>query len=322
MQQATSIIEPVRERLDRVQQNLKGMADPRFQFLSQQLDHVFDSVGKKLRPAITLLTSSFYEHDPKVTEQMATAVELLHIATLIHDDTVDDSDIRRGKATLSSLWGRNVAVLVGDYIFAASATSVCDTGNIRVIRRFAETIMELSRGELHEMIESQSADQTMDQYLDRIYNKTASLFTTASESGAILSGAPEEIVTDLREYGYNLGLAFQIIDDILDFKGTEEEIGKPVGSDLAHGIMTLPAILATERFPDENAIKTYVENPEDEKSRERAMDLILNSSIIDESYSVAEQYTAKALRRLDRLPKDHYRASLEELVDYVLRRRS
>ena len=321
--QATSIYEPVQGGLARVEESLKTLGgDLRFPFLSEVLGHIMDTTGKAVRPAITLLSASFHPNDGRTIEIMATAVELLHIATLIHDDTVDESAIRRGKATVGSVWGRKVAVLVGDYIFAASATHVCDTGNIRVIRRFSETIMELSSGELSEMVETYDRHQTREQYLRRIYNKTASLFTTASKSGAILSGAPEDVVQALKAYGYNLGMAFQMVDDILDFDGTPEEIGKPVGSDLAHGIMTLPAIIARERYPDDEAIGGLFEEPEDPVRLQRAIEVIQNPSVIADSYEEAKGFCSKALKALQDLPRNSSRESLEELVGYVIERRA
>ena len=319
--EATSIYEPVQEGLVEVEANLKTMAKLRFPFLSQILTHVFETKGKRVRPALTLLASGFVGHDRRITEIMATAVELLHIATLIHDDTVDDSDVRHGKATISSLWGRNVAVLAGDYIFAASATYVCDTGNIRVVRRFSETIMELSSGELEELAGAYHSTQTRQAYFDRVFKKTASLFTVAGESGAILSGASESQVQALRAYSTNLGMAFQIIDDILDFQGTMEEAGKPVGADLSHGIMTLPAILAVEQHPGDESISSLFAYPGDPMRLERAVAMIQDSSIMDDSYSVAEHYGALALEALTDLPRTPSRSSLEELVEYVLTRR-
>lgn len=319
--QTISIYEPIQEGLARVEQQLKDIPSNRFPFLSQLLGHVFETSGKRIRPAITLLSAGFHSHDHKTSEIMATAVELLHIATLIHDDTVDDSDVRRGRSTISSLWGRKAAVLVGDYIFAASATFVCDTNNIRVIRRFSENIMELSTGELQEMAESYNYDQTMEQYLDRIYNKTASLFTTASEAGAVLSGAPEDQVQAMKQYGYNLGMAFQIVDDILDFEGTQEEVGKPVGNDLSLGILTLPAILSKNRQPDDNPIASLFQHPQEEGYLARAVEAVQSSSVIDESYGVAEKYCRTALESLAGLEPIQPRKSLEELVGYVLERR-
>ena len=320
--QTVSIYEPIQEGLARVEDKLKEVANRPFPFLAQLLGHAFDKPGKRVRPAITLLSANFHPHDRETTETMATAVELLHMATLIHDDTVDNSPIRRGRSTLSSLWGGNVAVLAGDYVFAASATFVCGPGNLRVIRRFSETIMELSSGELDEIAEAYEINQTMEQYLRRIYNKTASLFATAGEAGAVLSGAPEETVRSLKDYSRNLGMAFQIVDDILDFEGTQEELGKPVGNDLFRGILTLPSILALERYPGSSPIAELFQNPNDENYRKRAVEMIQNSSIIDESYDRANQYCRKALDSLTNLAPIPSRDSLEELVGYVAVRRS
>ena len=320
--QSASFYEPVRERLAKVSASLTEMAEKKHPFLAQLLDHTFSSPGKYIRPAITLLASGFYPHDERITEKMATGVELLHIASLIHDDTVDGASLRRGKLTVSSLWGPKAAVLAGDYIFAASATLVCDTGNIRVIKRFAETIMELSSGELQEMAESYSPDQSINGYLDRIYNKTASLFTTAAESGAVLSGAPEECCQALRDYGHNLGMAFQVVDDILDFDGTEEEFGKPIGSDLANGVVTLPTLIAMKRKPCVDAVKRALACPEEDDLMKEVVSIIQDDAVLEESYDFASRYCEKALSNLEGLPAGPSRDSLEELVSHVKVRRS
>lgn len=318
---ATSIYTSVHEGLDRLEDRLRALPDLGNPFLGELMGHVFDTSGKRVRPAITLLSAGFHPHDAPTIETMATAVELIHIATLIHDDTVDESDVRRGRATVGSLWGGKAAVLVGDYMFAASATFVCDTGNVRVIRRFSETIMELSSGELQEMAGAYHTDQTREQYLTRIYNKTASLFTTAGESGAILSGAPESSVDALRDYAYNIGMAFQIVDDILDFDASEEEVGKPVGNDLSRGILTLPSIIAMERYPDDNPICDLFNSPEDPTHLAGAVDLIQGSSAIEESYACAEEYCDRATAALKSMPSNPSRSSLEELARYVIDRR-
>ena len=320
--QTVSTYGPIQEGLERVKARLLAVGDVASRHQAAILDHALETTGKRVRPAITLLASNFHPHDARVIKTMASAVELLHIATLIHDDTVDNSDIRRGKATVGSIWGRNAAVLIGDYLFAKSATLVSDTGNVRVIRRFAETIMELSSGELHEMADAYDLGQSRQQYLERIYNKTASLFTTASESGAILSGAPESSVEALRKYGYNIGMAFQIVDDILDFEGTSEEVGKPVGSDLAHGILTLPAIIAIERHPDNNPILESLKNPGDRDRLAQAVELIQTSSAIEESRATATEYGNKARSTLAGLDRNSSRDSLEELVLHAAIRRS
>ena len=316
------IYAPVRDRLARVENKLRDLADVKFPFLSDLLAHVYGSSGKRARPAITLLAASFHPHDEYKSEVMATAVELLHIASLIHDDTVDGSDLRRGRTTISGMFGKDIAVLVGDYVFASSATFVCDTGHINVIRRFSETIMDLSSGELRERVSAYDADQSLESYYKRIYSKTASLFCTSGEAGAILSGAPEREVAALKEYSRQLGMAFQIIDDILDFEGEEEEIGKPVGSDLAHGVMTLPAFIALERHPKDNPIRAYFHDRDDEGSLRDAVELIRRPEIIATAYAEADRRCDIARSALGCLPKTPSRESLESLLDYVLRRRS
>ena len=348
-----AIYAPIQRRLDKVERRLKELArvseiggkrtethpshsslltphssppGTGFPFLSKMLTHVYGSSGKRARPAITLLAASFHPHDEYKSEVMATAVELLHIATLIHDDTVDDSDTRRGRATISSLYGKDIAVLVGDYVFASSATFVCDTGHVGVIRRFSETIMELSSGELHERVSALRANrpgQTLEGYHQRIYNKTASLFSTSGETGAILSGAPDEQVAALKNYSRELGMAFQIVDDILDFQGDEDEIGKPVGSDLANGIMTLPAFIARETAPAGNPVDTYLEDDTgDDSLLTQAVEFIRQPSIINAAYDEAARRCEIARDALSALPKTPSRHSLEQLLDYILTRRS
>ncbi len=319
--QPASFYEPVQHRLDKVNNRLRGMAEEQHPFLAKLLDHILSSPGKYIRPAITLLASSFHPHDEKRTEDMALGIELLHIASLIHDDTVDEASVRRGKATISNLWGSSAAVLAGDYIFAASAIFVCDTGDIRAMRRFAETIMELSSGELQEMSETHNPHQSMDGYLNRIYKKTASLFTTASESGALLSGAPAAQVAALRNYGYNLGMAFQVVDDILDFDGDEQEIGKPIGSDLANGIVTLPTLMAMKRKPYREAITEALLHPSDKALLDNAVSIVRQPDILKASYDFADAYCNKARESLATLPQTRARDSLEELVSHVKLRR-
>ena len=247
-----AIYAPIRAELSMVEEKLRSLAPAEIGHLRPLLDYVAETGGKRVRPAITLLASHPYPHDVGKLVLMASAVELLHLATLIHDDTVDDSPTRRGQATVGSMWGHHVAVLFGDYVFATSATFVCDTDNIRIMRRFSETIMDLASGELIEFFGAFDPEQARELYNDRIYRKTASLFCTAGESGALLGGAPEDEVQAMRRYGYNIGMAYQVGDDLLDFEGDETDLGKPVGSDLLHGVLTLPTIMLQERYPGEN----------------------------------------------------------------------
>ena len=177
-----SIFAPIQPLLEQAEERLHRLARNGTPQMQPMLDYVMAKGGKRIRPALTLLASSFHPHESDNPVIMAGAVELLHLATLIHDDTVDNADLRRGKATVASLWGPHVAVLFGDYVFATAATFVCDTGNVRVVRRFSETIMDLASGEINEFFSTYNVQQARSLYHDRIYSKTASLFCTAAET--------------------------------------------------------------------------------------------------------------------------------------------
>ena len=315
-----SFYAPIQDELKQVEKGLKGVVHTGMGSTDALINHVVDVQGKRVRPAITLLTARMLGCHDEGPVLMGTAVELLHLATLIHDDTVDNADVRRGRATLSSMQGAEVAVLVGDFLFAASAVKVCDTQNIRVIRRFSETIMDLSSGQLTERFMVNDWQQTRGQYMERIYKKTGSLFATASESGAVLSGADETTIQLMRNFGKNLGTAFQVVDDILDFEGTTAEIGKPVGNDLASGTLTLPALLLVERYPEKNPVVALCKGIDREENIKRAVDMMHNTGIIDDSYAVAEELRSQANATLDAIPDSGHKQALLELSNFVLAR--
>ena len=317
----TDIYKPIRAGLDRVQHNLEIVCEDNSPFVNTLLRHVLGTCGKGVRPAITLLASRFHKNDGHHAEIMASAVELLHVATLIHDDTVDESLTRRGLPTLSSIWGKDVAVQAGDYVFASSGIFMCDAGNIRVLRRFSQTIMELATGQLRETELAFDPDQTREDYFERIYNKTASLFQTAGESGAILSEAPEQIVNALSSYGRNIGLCFQIIDDVLDLDGTENEIGKTLGRDLANGVLTLPAILAIEKHPKDNPIRLLCQDQNNKALLDKAMNMVQQPEILRDSYKIARSYLNASLENLTALQDNPEKQCLIEIAHYAFSRR-
>lgn len=285
--------------------------------IDDRLAHVMATPGKKMRPAMTLLASKLWGATPddKVIS-MAVAVELLHIAALIHDDTVDDADVRRGKATAGFLWGNNFAVLLGDYVFATSAKFVCATGSVRLISRFAETIAELARGELHEMVGNWVLPVTVDEYFSRIYDKTASLFSTSAESGAVLGGADDASITALRDYGYNLGMAYQVRDDVLDYESTTDELGKPANQDILAGKLTLPAIYAFEDPEGAKAIEDFYNLPDNE--RELALgdllDLIRTKGGVERAEKTTADFIEKAVLSLETAPPSASRDSLTAIA--------
>ncbi len=320
MSSLKEIVEFVKDDLVIVKKNIQELSKKESEYseeISKRLSYVLSSPGKQLRPIITLICSKLFgKFDRENSLRMATAVELLHIATLIHDDTVDKADVRRGKATASNLWGNNIAVLLGDYVFATSAIFVCDTGNITLVKRFAETIVELSKGELFENIESNNFSLTKEKYYEKTYLKTASLFKTSSFSGSIIGGGNNENIKNISKFGFHFGMAYQIQDDILDITSSKNIEGKPVFNDLSEGVITLPIILYLEsKKYNNNLIKKFTE-----KEKEGLLDEITNSRSIKESKKIANFHYEKALNCLSNIPESKYRKALESIIEISKKR--
>jgi len=318
----SAIYQSVQNDLAKVKSNLGAISQVDFSWLAEQLGYVVRSSGKGIRPALTLLAGKLFRYNLKYLLPMAAAVELMHTATLVHDDAIDKSVARRGKPTIYKLWGEEAAVLLGDYLFAKAGEAVADTHNPRVIKLFSQTLATISSGELNQLLGAFQLKQTREDYFRRISGKTASLFSLATESGAILSEAPEESARALKEYGYNLGIAFQIVDDVLDFIGTEEELGKPVGSDLAQGTLTLPAMLLLEHYPEDNPVKKVFENRDKQTNIKLAIELIRQSSIAQECHQIASEYCDKARHNLSLMPENSSRQALTKLTNYIIKRKN
>jgi octaprenyl-diphosphate synthase len=310
--------------LGRVETEFKALIQSQHDFpdLKKMLAQILVG-GKVVRPTLTLLAGSFYDYDANIRqlESMATSCELMHIATLVHDDAIDSADVRRGRPTINSVWGVDLAVLLGDFLFARAGELATATGSLRVVTLFTQTLGIIARGEIKQAMSSFKLGQTHEQYFERVAAKTAALFTMATESGALLSGAPEGAVQALHRYGFNLGVAFQVVDDILDFVGTEAEVGKPVGADLAQGTLTLPSLLLLERYPRDNPIAKMCRQEETEANIRRAIEMVRGSDIIDECYRVAAGYAHRAVDEISGLPAKPARAALAYLADYILQRK-
>lgn len=316
-----TIYELIQEDMVQVEAIIRSTSQVDFDYLAELLEYSLEGGGKRIRPALTLLSGQFYHYDTGYLYPMAVAVELLHAATLVHDDAIDESTVRRGRPTINAVWGEDRAVLLGDYLFARAGEYCASTGNVRVIRLFSQTLATISSGELRQAFDAFKLEQDRERYIQKIASKTASLFHLSIESGAVLSRAPESSIQALIEYGYNLGIAFQIVDDILDFVGSEEEMGKPVGSDLAQGTLTLPAMLLLERYPEENPVKRLFQRSGGAEDVRQAIEMARGSSVIAESYDVASEYSAKACLSLEILPDVPARRALRELAEYVVSRR-
>ena len=309
--------------LTKVKRQLEAVTEVEYPPLAEMLRHILEG-GKAIRPALTLLVGKLFKYDLDKLLPMAIGIELMHTATLVHDDAIDKSAVRRGRATVNEVWGEERAVLLGDYVFARAGEFAAETGNLRVIILFSRTLQIISSGEIVQTNDAFKLKQSREHYLERIASKTASLFSLSTTSGAILSQAPEEAIKILEDYGFKLGVAFQIVDDILDFVGTEEELGKPVGSDLAQGTLTLPAMMLLKQYPEDNPVKDLFNNPEmpDKQAKiNQAIEMVQRSSIARQCYDVASEYCVDACRDLDKLPDKPSRQALMDLADLVISRK-
>ncbi|HYM16208.1 MAG TPA: polyprenyl synthetase family protein [Dehalococcoidia bacterium] len=319
-----SIYGPVTEDLRLVEDALDRIRHVEsFPALSRMLEHVLDGGGKRVRPAIALLAGKFGDYNPDLHVPLAASIELLHTATLVHDDVIDGSPSRRGRATANELFNNSASVMLGDYMFAHSADLIARTDNTKVVRLFARTIMAIAGGELHQDMSAYEYGQDTMSYFGRIEGKTASLFATSAEGGAMVARCTPDEREALRVFGLNVGMAFQVVDDILDFAGDEREMGKPIGSDLLQGTLTLPSLLLMERHPKDNPIRKAF------RSRKPRADLVaeavymvLNSDILNEAYDVARDFRDRALSSLRELPDTPARAALEDIAGYILERRA
>ncbi len=319
---ARSLYGPVAQDLPRVDEMLRSIAQVEHDWLRRMLEHSVAGGGKRMRPAIALLAGRLGDYDLDKLVPLASSVELLHTATLVHDDVIDAAPERRGQPTAAALFNNASSVMLGDLMFAHAAEFVARTGNIRVIRNFAATLGVMAQGELKQDMAAYEYSEDVQRYLDRIYGKTASLFATAAENGAIVTGAAEEYVDPMRRYGEALGMAFQVVDDILDFTGTAAEMGKPVGSDLLSGTLTLPTILYMQRSPDDNPVQKAFDGVRRRANLQRAIEEIRASDVLEESMATARHFASLATSALEELPPGDPKDSLAGLVDYVLERRT
>ena len=312
---------PVQEDIALVEATLDLVAQVELAPLKQMLDQVLGAGGKRIRPALALLGGTFGDYDLDRLVPLAASIELLHTATLVHDDVIDSAATRRGRPTANSLYDNAVSVMIGDFLFAHAAELVARIGNIRVVRLFARTLMRMVTGELDQDVAAFDASKQIGDYLARIGGKTASLFATACEGGAIATGAPEPYVEALRDYGFNLGIAFQIVDDILDFTGDEAVMGKPAGSDLMQGTLTLPALLLMEESPGKNAVtRLFAARRNKSQLLHEALESVRGSDVLLRSQEMAEEYARRAVQSIAILPNTAGHHTLDELAHYVLKR--
>ena len=311
---------PVQERIRQVEARMRAESNGHHPDLGAALDHLLASGGKRVRPAVALLTGGMLDADPDRLITLAAAIELLHTATLVHDDLIDGALLRRGIPTLNSQWTPAATVLTGDFIFARAAKLAAETDSVEVMRLFSETLSTIVNGEITQMFSNRIVPDRED-YFQRIYSKTASMFELATSAAAVLSPEVDEAMEGVRAYGYEIGMAFQVIDDVLDFTGEQDTVGKPVANDLRQGLITLPTIIYMDSHPNDPDVEFLQSgNHYDEARLARLTTAIRQSQAIPEAVAEARQFVDRGLDALADLPRTPERQALEELANYIVRR--
>ncbi len=321
----TDVLATMRVDLEQVERRLRREVDVDYPFIGEVIDGLIAAGGKRLRPLMLLLAARPFSYDLERLLPAAAGVELLHTASLIHDDTVDHAEVRRGRPTLNSLISTETVILFGDYIFARAAMLAAETMNPRVVGVFASTLGDICDGELREIFTARELGQSLDDYNRRIYGKTAALFAGSAEMGAILGNASDEEVASMRHFGKNVGMAFQIVDDVLDLRESTSQIGKPAGLDLRQGTVTLPTMLFFEHDGNDGAKTEIVRravggNGATDDDYMMATAVIRESGALERSLAVAARYVDDAKNELCRLPSGETRSMLESLADEALHR--
>ena len=317
------IFEPIRTDLDAVEEAYASHIQSRVELIPEIGRYLQTSGGKRVRPALLLMAARLAGYQGERAVTYASVVEFIHTATLVHDDIIDDSDLRRGRLAVHSRWGNDITVLLGDYLYIKSMGMALTYDSIEIVRLLCDVTLRMIEGELYQLTKTGDVDISEDEHFEIIRRKTAFLFGGCAEIGGMLGGVDNEQQEALREYGFNLGVAFQLVDDLLDYTADLEALGKPVGGDLREGKVTLPVILLLRRDPEraEALVRAVVEQRE--ISREAWTELrglLREHRTTDHAYDRAVEYATAAKRYLDAFPPSAERDALLALPDYVLAR--
>jgi all-trans-nonaprenyl-diphosphate synthase len=315
------LLQPVEADLDALLADLRSLIGAGHPILQTAAEHLFAAGGKRLRPGIVLLLSRAIASDGGLSPQhrrLAEITEMIHTASLVHDDVVDEAATRRGVDTVHSRFNNRLAVLAGDFLFAQASWHLANLDDLEVVKLLSRVIMDLADGEVRQSLFRYDTGQSFETYLEKSYCKTASLMANSARAAGVLSGLPEGRLDDLYRFGRQLGLAFQVVDDILDFTGNEQQLGKPAASDLASGYLTAPALYALEERP---ALASLIEREfSQEGDLEQALELVRGCEAIPRSRALAEGFARDAHQALSWLPASDCVRALRGLPEFVLSR--
>ncbi len=309
--------------MDFIERQLYRSIEGDDELLSETSLHLLKAGGKRLRPIFVLLGGKFGNYDLDKLQHVAVPLELIHSASLVHDDVIDDAGTRRGKPTVKAKWDNKIAMYTGDYIYAKALMLATQLENPQLHRILAKAMVQMSVGEMEQIRDFFNTEQSVRHYLLRIRRKTALLIAISCQLGALASDAPAKVHSLLYRYGYNVGMAFQIRDDLLDLCGTEKSIGKPPGSDMRQGNITLPVIYALQ----EESIKaplmqeiTMIREQGPDADASKAIGMILSSGGISRAEQLADRFIGKAMDALNELPESKTRTHLKEIALFVNKR--
>jgi heptaprenyl diphosphate synthase len=305
------------ERVDRI---IVERVQPRLAVIRVAGQHILTSGGKRIRATLALLASQLGRYDLDRVIHSAAAVELIHTASLVHDDLVDEAERRRGVVTVHTRWDGDVALMVGDYLFALAAAEMALAPDPRIITYFARGVMTICEGELSPVVDVQPLAIALDQYMYKIGCKTAALFEAACKAGMVCGGGSQEQIDALGRFGYDLGLAFQIVDDVLDFTGDEAQLGKPAGNDLREGTITLPLIYASDDGANPQLAAIIDMRPPDDDRIRWAINEVRRRGGTDRALDDARRYAESALAHLDMFPDSPAKHALGDIARFVVTR--
>ncbi|MDF0726221.1 heptaprenyl diphosphate synthase component II [Cytobacillus sp. S13-E01] len=303
-----------------IEKELEATIQAEHPLLRQAGLHLLQAGGKRIRPVFVLLAGKFGEYNIDNIKNVAVALELIHMASLVHDDVIDDADLRRGKPTIKAKWNNKIAIYTGDYIFARSLELMTRVDRVDAHKILSQALVELNIGEIEQIKDKYDFNQNLRCYLRRIKRKTALLIAVSCQLGAIASDVPSEVHRKLYLFGYYVGMAFQITDDILDFTATEQQLGKPAGSDLLQGNVTLPVLYALQDPVLSQEIIKVSETTTHEEIQP-LINLIKNSSAIKKSTEISNRYLDKAFDVLSELPVNRARNTLYNIAKFIGKRK-
>lgn len=289
--------------------------------VSQIADYIISAGGKRIRPALVLLMANAWGYRGTDHHKLAAVIEFIHTATLLHDDVVDESSLRRGRETANALFGNAASVLVGDFVYSRAFQMMVSVDNMRVMRILADATNVIAEGEVLQLMNMHDPDVTEERYLQVIRSKTAKLFEAATELGSLIAGTTEDNINAAAEYGRSLGTAFQLIDDVLDYSGNAHDIGKNVGDDLREGKPTLPLIYLLQHgtTQERELVRNCIEHG-DEEHFDDILNAITGSGALEYTRLKAEQASQRAISCLDHLPEGGHKTALMQLAKFAVER--